>query len=126
MALGSPPPAAASQPAEQSQLMDIGTVAAHNIAQIIGAGEDKIGEIRNAIRDEISAMSSHFSLSMLDVQDQYELEVKKLKAEFESKVTGTVQAATAAIHAKLQKRYAVIAGAAALVVFVVVLIARHV
>lgn len=112
MATGSPP-------AEQSQLMDIGTVAAHNIAQIIGAGEEKVGEIRQAIRDEISAMSSHFSLSMLDVQDHYELEVKKLKAEFEAKVTGTVQAATSAIHAKLQKRYAVIAGGVALLVGVV-------
>ena len=76
----------AAAPAEASQLMDIGTVAAHNIAASLGQGEDKVVLIRDAIRDEISAMSSHFSLAIADVQTQYEAEVLKAKKDYAAAV----------------------------------------
>lgn len=64
------------------ELIDIGTVAAHNIAQAIGAHEAAVPQIRNAIRDEISAMSSHFTLAVADVQTAYEVETNKLKSKY--------------------------------------------
>lgn len=66
---------------ESGELMDIGTVAAHNIANVLGLGEDKVAEIRQAIRDEISAMSSHFSLAVADVQSSYEVELNRIKTQ---------------------------------------------
>jgi phage-related protein len=75
-------PAAPAQASEKGQLMDIGTVAAHNIAAAVGLGEEHVATIRNAIRDEISAMGSHFSLAMADVQTHFEVEVNTLKTKF--------------------------------------------
>lgn len=66
--------------AQPGQLIDIGTVAASNIAKAIGAAETAVPAIRNAIRDEIQAMSSHFTLVIADVQTGYEAELAKIKA----------------------------------------------
>lgn len=77
--------------AANGELMDIGTVAAHNIANALGLGEDKVLTIRNAIRDEISAMGSHFSLAVADVQTGYEVEVNKLAAKY-NEATGAIKA----------------------------------
>lgn len=63
-------------------LMPIGAVAAHNIAQSLNLGVDAVGPIETAIRDEINAMSSHFTLAVADVQTQYEVEVAKIKSTY--------------------------------------------
>lgn len=68
------------------QLMDIGTVAAHNIANSIGAAETAVPQIRSAIRDEISALSSHFTLAVADVQTSYEVETTNLKMKYAADV----------------------------------------
>lgn len=67
--------------ANPNGLMSIGAVAAHNIAAMLNLDTKHIGTIEQAIKDEINAMSSHFTLAIADVQTQYELEVTKLKAE---------------------------------------------
>jgi hypothetical protein len=68
--------------AAKGVLMDIGTVAAHNIALALEMGEKEVPVIRQAIRDEISAMSSHFTFAIADVQTQYEVELAKIKSVF--------------------------------------------
>ena len=79
--------AAAQVPqANPNQLIDIGTVAAANIANAIKAPAESVPSIKKAIQDEINAMSSHFTLAVSDVQTQYEAEVYKLRAKFESDV----------------------------------------
>lgn len=77
MAIGSPAPQA-----QPGQLVDIGTVAAANIAKAINAPDAAVPVIRNAIRDEIGAMSSHFTLAISDVQTGNEAELLKLKAAY--------------------------------------------
>lgn len=67
--------------ANPNGLMPIGAVAAHNIAALLNLPAEHIGTIEQAIKDEINAMSSHFTLAVADVQTQYELEVTKFKAE---------------------------------------------
>lgn len=62
-------------------LMSIGSVAAHNIAAFLNLPAEHVGTIEQAIKDEISAMSSHFTLAIADVQTQYEAETLKLKQE---------------------------------------------
>lgn len=80
------------------ELMDIGTVAAHNIVAAVGLGEEHVQTVRNAIRDEINAMGSHFSIAMRDVQDDYEVQLKKIKSDFvwlqanKAKVAGVIAA----------------------------------
>ena len=68
--------------ANPNGLMPIGAVAAHNIAAILNLPAEHIGTIETAIKDEINAMSSHFTLATADVQTQYEVEVAKIKADF--------------------------------------------
>lgn len=63
---------------EPSQLMDIGEVASHNIAQALGLAEAEVPKIKAAIKDEIGSMASHFSLAVRDVQDHYETAEQKL------------------------------------------------
>lgn len=63
-------------------LMSIGTVAAHNIAAAVGLDASHVGTIEQAIKDEINAMSSHFTLAVADVQTQYEVEVTKIKSVY--------------------------------------------
>jgi len=54
------------------QLMEIGEVAASNIAQSLGLPDSAIETIRQAIEDEVTAMSSHFALVIPDMQAQFE------------------------------------------------------
>ena len=68
--------------ANPSGLMSIGTVAAHNIAAVLNLPAENVGTIEQAIKDEINAMSSHFTLAVADVQTQYEVEVAKIKSAF--------------------------------------------
>lgn len=95
-AAGAPAPSAAT-----GQLMDIGTVAAHNIALALQLGDEHVATIKNAIRDEIQAMSSHFTLAVADLSTQYEVDVAKIKSAFtyvEANV-GRVIAVLAAVFA---------------------------
>jgi alpha-D-ribose 1-methylphosphonate 5-phosphate C-P lyase len=69
-------------PAPQGQLMHIGQVASLNIARALSLGEDKAKVIEQAIKDEINAMSSHFTLAVADVQTQYEVELTKIRSTF--------------------------------------------
>lgn len=71
-------------------LMPIGAVAAHNIAAMLNLSTEHVGTIETAIRDEINAMSSHFTLAMADVQTQYEVETATLKTKYEKDVV-TIQ-----------------------------------
>jgi len=66
-------------------LMPIGAVASHNIAAAIGQPEHA-GTIETAIRDEINAMSSHFTLALADIQTQFEVEQNKLKDAYDGQV----------------------------------------
>ena len=68
--------------ASSAGLMPIGAVAAHNIAALLNLPQEHVGTIEKAIKDEISAMSSHFTLAIADVQTQYEIEVAKIKSDF--------------------------------------------
>ncbi|HEV2551813.1 MAG TPA: hypothetical protein VGU20_31170 [Stellaceae bacterium] len=79
--------------------MDIGTVAAHNIALAIGAADEHVETIRNAIRDEIQAMSSHFTLAVADLGTQYEAEVEKLKQEKDDFITAAQARETQMVNA---------------------------
>ena len=69
-------------PQATGQLIDIGTVAAANIAKALGVEEKHVGTIKQAIRDEINAMSSHFTLAVSDVQTQYEAELNRIRSTF--------------------------------------------
>ena len=68
--------------ANPNGLMSIGAVAAHNIAAVLNLPAENVGTIEQAIKDEINAMSSHFTLAVADVQTQYEVEVAKIKSAF--------------------------------------------
>lgn len=68
--------------ANPSGLMSIGTVASHNIAAVLSLPQESVPQIEQAIKDEIGAMSSHFTLAVADVQTQYEVEVAKIKSDF--------------------------------------------
>lgn len=68
--------------AQPEGLMSIGSVAAHNIAAFLNLDAKHVGAIEQAIKDEIGAMSSHFTLAIADVQTQYEVEVAKIKSDF--------------------------------------------
>ncbi len=62
--------------------MSIGQVAARNIAMYLNLAEEHIPAIESAIKDEIGAMSSHFTLAIADVQTQFEVEVAKIKSTY--------------------------------------------
>jgi hypothetical protein len=76
--------------AAPGQLVEIGQVAAQNIVARLKLGTGKaeadvanvVAEVKNAIRDEINTMSSHFTLAVSDVQTHYEAEVLKVKSAF--------------------------------------------
>lgn len=68
--------------AQEGGLMSIGSVAAHNIVAFLNLDAKHVGTVEQAIKDEISAMSSHFTLAIADVQTQYEVEVAKIKSTF--------------------------------------------
>lgn len=68
--------------AQAGGLMSIGSVAAHNLAATLNLPASSVGTIEQAIKDEIGAMSSHFTLAVADVQTQYDIEVAKIKSDF--------------------------------------------
>lgn len=70
---------------QPGQLMSIGYVAAMNIAQSLGKPE-LAAEIEAAIKDEINAMSSHFTLAFADIQTTNEIALKKLEDEYTAKL----------------------------------------
>lgn len=69
-------------------LISVGTVAAQNIALALNVKDDPNIDsyptvmIEKAIKDEITAMSSHFTLAVADLRDNYEIEVAKVKSTF--------------------------------------------
>src|SRR5581483_11076076 len=67
--------------AQAGGLMRIGEVAARNIALALNLGEEHVSNIEQAIKDEIAAMSSHFTLAVSDLGTQFELLDAKYKAE---------------------------------------------
>jgi hypothetical protein len=69
-------------------LADIGTVAAANVVKALQLDEHHIPLVKHAIRDEINAMSSHFTLAFADIQTQYEAAVYQAKLEYQ-KAIGT-------------------------------------
>ena len=108
---------AEAQQAANGQLMDIGTVAAHNIQNALGLAETAVPIVRDAIRDEISAMSSHFTLAVADVQTSYEVETNNLKKRF---ATDLAQAKSDFAFLKAHRPFfAVVIGVAFAVGFVI-------
>lgn len=65
--------------ANPNGLMTIGAVAAHNIAALLNLDVSHVGTIEQAIKDEINAMSSHFTLAIADVNTQYEASIAQAK-----------------------------------------------
>lgn len=88
--MSTPQPAQVNAP----QIVEIGEVAAANIVKRLklDAGKPEaevakvVTEVKNAIRDEINAMSSHFTLAVHDVQTQYEAETLRLKDKYDEAV----------------------------------------
>lgn len=76
-----------TMPAASGQLMTLSTVAAANIAKALGTPEHQ-HTIEGAIKDEISALSSHFILSFADLQEQYHVECTKLKHDYDVALDG--------------------------------------
>lgn len=82
------------QQAQATGLVEIGEVAAANIVKRLklDAGKPEaevakvVTEVKNAIRDEINAMSSHFTLAVSDVQTHYEAETLRLKDKYDEAV----------------------------------------
>jgi len=66
----------------QGQLMPIGAVAASNIATALELPAEHVPKIEQAIKDEIGAMSAHFTMAFADIQDQYEIELAKVKSTY--------------------------------------------
>lgn len=73
-------PVLVSAQGDQPEVVDLGTVAAQNLAVALNVGEEHVPKIKQAINDEINALASHFTLAFADVQTLYEAEVAKLKA----------------------------------------------
>lgn len=67
---------------EQGQFMSIGTVAASNIAKALELPDDRVPAIEQAIQDEIDAMSAHFTLTFVDISEQYQHELAQIKSAF--------------------------------------------
>ena len=63
-------------------LMHIGEVAARNIALVLNIDEKQVPTIERAIRDEISAMSSHFTMAFAAVQTAHEIAENELKSAY--------------------------------------------
>lgn len=67
---------------EGGQLMDIGEVASRNIVQALGLNQSDVPTVKQAIRDEIQAMSSHFTMAVSDAQFQMEQSVREIKSTY--------------------------------------------
>lgn len=70
----------------QGGLMTIGALASKNIAAAINASQDFAPCIERAIKDEITALSSHFSLALADVQTTHEVNEATLKKDYDARV----------------------------------------
>lgn len=92
------PPQSQAQ-ANPNGLMHLGAIASHNIAQALALAPEAAATIETAIRDEINAMSSHFTLVFADIQTQYEVEVAKLKQEKDDFITAAKARETQAVAA---------------------------
>ena len=71
-----------NQELPQGQLIDIGTVAASNIAQTLGLPSTAVPIVRDAIRDEIKMIETHFSTTILDMQSSIESQIREVKSGF--------------------------------------------
>lgn len=56
----------------QGQLMEVGFVAASNIAQTLGLPSTAIGVIQQAMADEIKIMSNQFATTLMDMRARAE------------------------------------------------------
>lgn len=94
------------QPAQgdQPEIVDLGTVAAQNLALALNLGEEHVSTLKRAIRDEINALASHFSLAYADVQTQYEAELEKIRAATAG-VTRSVCERCERIHARFAELF---------------------
>lgn len=70
------------------QLMDIGTVAAANIARALELREEHVPTIKHAIRDEVSAMSTHFTLAFADISTAHEIAETTMRDRFAEHCNG--------------------------------------
>lgn len=119
--MSTPQPVQANAP----QIVEIGEVAAANIVKRLnlspGKTEDEakliVATVKNAIRDEINAMSSHFTLAVHDVQTQYEAETVRLRAEYE-KAVAEITGAFSYVKANRGKVAAVLSAVAVVAGFV--------
>lgn len=70
------------------QLMDIGTVAAANIVRALDLAptEANVVAAKKAIRDEVSAMSTHFTLAFADISTAHEIAQASMKAGYDKSV----------------------------------------
>lgn len=85
-------------------LMTIGAVAAHNIVALLNLDPKHVGTVEQAIKDEINALSSHFTLAVADVATQHEVAEAAAKKDMEDFVAATKArevAAVAAFNAKV-------------------------
>ena len=79
-----------------SGLMSIGEVAAQNIVKALSLPETAVKTVEGAIRDEIQAMSSHFTMAVADVHTDFEVQLAKIKADFVWLKANRVKVASAA------------------------------
>lgn len=67
---------------EASELMDLSTVAAHNIIAVLGLPEESLEATRSAIKDEIDSISTHFAMLIADMQSAHAAEIDALKVQY--------------------------------------------
>lgn len=72
------------------QLMDIGTVAAANIVRALDLAptEANVVAAKKAIRDEVSAMSTHFTLAFADISTAHEVAETTMRERFAEHCNG--------------------------------------
>lgn len=73
----------AASGAQPGQLMSIGAVAAQNIAQALGYDEAAAAKIETAIKEEIDAMATHFTLAFAEIGTQHEVAQIALKKDYD-------------------------------------------
>lgn len=67
---------------EQGQLMSLSTVAASNVAKALELPDEHIPKIEQALKDEIDALSAHFTMAFADIQEQYARGLTEIESEF--------------------------------------------
>jgi len=82
----------------QGELIDIGTMAARNlVAALELKGENVEKTVRDSIRMEIGAMSTHFALAHAELETAYEANVLRLRNEYKLAVVWLEQRKTSII-----------------------------